>query len=133
VFVKLQNKLPKSEPRRDLFANTFDACQNVALVLKANEQGKGGRPDATFAAAGIRKHLLTRILEGNMTPEEKTVYTHGERVWKSIRDSVQYWEIIADNLSKAGWSWCCSSQIDSTGRVLFTADAQSRGRKAIYR
>jgi hypothetical protein len=74
VFVKLQNKLPKSDPRRDLFANTFDAYQNVALVLKANEQGKGGRPDATFAAAGIRKHLLTRILEGNMTPEEKTVY-----------------------------------------------------------
>jgi len=74
VFVKLQNKLPKSEPRRDLFANTFDACQNGALVLKANEQGKGERPDATFVAAGLRKHLLTRILEGNMTPEEKTVY-----------------------------------------------------------
>jgi hypothetical protein len=27
------------------------------------------------------------------------------------------------NLSEAGWSWGCSSQIDSTGRVLFTADA----------
>ena len=73
-FVKLQNKLPKSDPRRDLFTNTFDAYQNVALVLKANEQGKGERPDATFVAAGLRKHLLTRILEGNMTPEEKTVY-----------------------------------------------------------
>jgi hypothetical protein len=32
------------------------------------------------------------------------------------------WEIIADNLSKAGWSWGCSSEIDSHGRVLFTAD-----------
>jgi hypothetical protein len=37
----------------------------------------------------------------------------------------RYWEIIADNLSKAGFSWGCSSQIDSTGRVLFTADAYS--------
>jgi len=36
---------------------------------------------------------------------------------------VKYWEIIADNLSKAGWSWGCSSEIDWTGRVLFTADA----------
>jgi hypothetical protein len=46
------------------------------------------------------------------------------------RARVKYWEIIADNLSKAGWSWGCSSQIDSTGRVLFTADAYfSDGRR----
>jgi len=36
---------------------------------------------------------------------------------------MKYWEIIADQLSAAGWSWGCSSQIDSAGRVLFTADA----------
>ena len=33
---------------------------------------------------------------------------------------------IAHNLSKAGFSWGCSSDIDSTGRVLFTADAYAR-------
>jgi hypothetical protein len=26
---------------------------------------------------------------------------------------VKYWEIIADNLSKAGWCWGCVSAIDS--------------------
>jgi len=26
---------------------------------------------------------------------------------------VKYWEIIADNLSKAGWSWGCVSAVDS--------------------
>ena len=31
--------------------------------------------------------------------------------------SVKYWEIIADNLSKAGWSWGCVSAIDSNARV----------------
>jgi len=36
---------------------------------------------------------------------------------------MKYWEIITDNLTKAGWSWGCSSHIDSAGRVLFTADA----------
>jgi len=36
---------------------------------------------------------------------------------------MKYWEIIADKLSTSGWTWGCSSQIDSTGRVLFTADA----------
>jgi len=43
-----------------------------------------------------------------------------------------HWEIIAENLSKAGFSWGCSSQIDSTGRLIFTADAYARdGRRFI--
>jgi hypothetical protein len=29
---------------------------------------------------------------------------------------MKYWEIIADNLSKAAWSWGCVSAIDSNGR-----------------
>jgi hypothetical protein len=36
---------------------------------------------------------------------------------------VKYWEIIADNLSKAGWSWGCVSAVDSCGRIIFGADA----------
>jgi hypothetical protein len=34
-----------------------------------------------------------------------------------------HWVVIAENLSKAGFSWGCSSEIDSSGRVIFTADA----------
>ncbi len=36
---------------------------------------------------------------------------------------VKYLEIIADNLSKAGWSWGCVSAIDSNGRTIWIADA----------
>jgi hypothetical protein len=36
---------------------------------------------------------------------------------------VKYWEIIADNLSKAGWSWGCVSAVDSRGRTIFVVDA----------
>jgi hypothetical protein len=36
---------------------------------------------------------------------------------------VKYWEIIADNLSKAGWSWGCVSAIDSQRRTIWIADA----------
>jgi hypothetical protein len=36
---------------------------------------------------------------------------------------VKYWEIIADNLSKAGWSWGCVSAIDSNGQIIYVADA----------
>jgi hypothetical protein len=39
------------------------------------------------------------------------------------RRRVKYWEIIADNLSKAGWSWGCISVVDSRGRTIFVADA----------
>jgi hypothetical protein len=74
VFIKLSHKLPKGDPRRDLTANTFEAYQQLALAMLANEQGKGERPDATLAAAGIRKGLATKLLEGNMTPDEKKVY-----------------------------------------------------------
>jgi hypothetical protein len=36
---------------------------------------------------------------------------------------VKYWEIITDNLSRAGFSWGCVSAIDSNGRTIWIADA----------
>src|SRR5262245_44316072 len=36
---------------------------------------------------------------------------------------MKYWEIIADNLRKAGWSWGCVSALDSEGRTIWIADA----------
>jgi hypothetical protein len=36
---------------------------------------------------------------------------------------VKYWEVIADNLSKAGWSWGCVSAVDSEGRPIWIVDA----------
>jgi hypothetical protein len=36
---------------------------------------------------------------------------------------VKYWEIIADNLSKAGWSCGCLTAVDRDGRTIFVADA----------
>jgi hypothetical protein len=35
----------------------------------------------------------------------------------------EYGEIIADDLSKAGWSWGCVSAIDSSRRTIWIADA----------
>ena len=36
---------------------------------------------------------------------------------------MKYWEIIADRLSKAGWSLGWVSAIDSQGRTIWIADA----------
>jgi hypothetical protein len=39
------------------------------------------------------------------------------------RINVKFWEVIADNLSKAGWSWGCVATVDSNGETIFVADA----------
>jgi hypothetical protein len=41
--------------------------------------------------------------------------------------------IIADNLSKAGWSWGCVATVDATGRTTFVADAHRDGQRFIVR
>jgi hypothetical protein len=47
---------------------------------------------------------------------------------------VKYWELIADNLSKAGWSWGCVSAIDSNGRTIWIADAhRDNGKRFVVR
>jgi hypothetical protein len=47
---------------------------------------------------------------------------------------VKYWEIIADNLSKAGWSWGCVSAVDAHGRTIWIADAhRGNGKRFVVR
>jgi hypothetical protein len=41
--------------------------------------------------------------------------------------NVNNWEIIADNLSKAGWSWGCVAAVDSLGRTIEISDAHRGG------
>jgi hypothetical protein len=44
------------------------------------------------------------------------------------------WEIIADNLSRGGWSWGCVSTINSNGRTIWIVDAhRDDGRRFVVR
>jgi hypothetical protein len=44
------------------------------------------------------------------------------------------WEIIADNLSKAGWSWGCGATVDSNGRTIWIVDAhRDDGKRFVVR
>jgi hypothetical protein len=44
------------------------------------------------------------------------------------------WEVIADNLSKSGWSWGCVSAIDSNGRIIWIVDAhRGDGKRFVVR
>jgi hypothetical protein len=52
------------------------------------------------------------------------------RKWRN--EVPKSWEIIADNLSKAEWSWGCVSAIDVHGRTIWIVDAhRDDGRRFI--
>jgi hypothetical protein len=50
-------------------------------------------------------------------------------VHPSLEVQMKDWEIVADNLSKAGWSWGCVSAVDCEGRTIWIIDAHRDGGK----
>jgi hypothetical protein len=46
---------------------------------------------------------------------------------------MKYWEIIADNLHKAGWSHGYVSALDRKGRTIWVVDAHGYGNRFIVR
>jgi hypothetical protein len=57
--------------------------------------------------------------------EGKTVRINGAR---------EVLEIIADNLSKAGWSWGSVATMDRQGRTIFVAEAhRDNGKRFVVR
>jgi hypothetical protein len=45
--------------------------------------------------------------------------------------SMKYWEIIADNLKKSGWSLGWVSALDLEGRTVWIVDAHGYGKRFI--
>ena len=49
-------------------------------------------------------------------------------------EAIEYWEIIADKLSKAGWSWGWVSAVDFEGRTFWIVDAhRDNGKRFVIR
>jgi len=46
---------------------------------------------------------------------------------------MKYWEIIDDNLKKAGWSLGWVSALDLEGRIIWIVDAHGYGKRFIVR
>jgi len=53
------------------------------------------------------------------TLHRKWSRTIGDRILQRVK----HWEIIADNLSNAGWSWGCVSALEREGRTIWITDA----------
>jgi hypothetical protein len=77
--------------------------------------------DASPEACRLTKHLIL-LYRCRLEGKRDTI------------DQVRYWEIIADNLSKAGWSWGCVSAVDCNGRTIWIADAhRDDGKRFVVR
>jgi hypothetical protein len=46
---------------------------------------------------------------------------------------MKYWEVIADQLSEAGWTWGYCSHTTDAGEVAFCVDASRDGKRYIVR
>jgi hypothetical protein len=47
---------------------------------------------------------------------------------------MKYWELLADKLSKAGWTWGCVTTVDAHGRTIWIADAhRGDGKRLVAR
>jgi len=46
---------------------------------------------------------------------------------------VKYWEVIANNLKRRGWSLGYVSAIDSNGRTIWIVDAHRNGKRFVVR
>src|SRR5437764_10027033 len=70
----------------------------------------------------VRYSIATRKLYGRGSLEQG-FRSQCSAKRSHARRKMKYWEIIADNLSKAGWSMGYVSAIDSNGRTIWIADA----------
>jgi len=54
--------------------------------------------------------------------------------FENARRVKYYWEVIADNLKKAGWSWGWVSAVDLRGRTIWIVDAhRGDGKRFVVR
>jgi hypothetical protein len=57
--------------------------------MVAKERGRAGHPDESIQAAGVRKKILTDLLQGHMTPAEKDMcYTWLKATGRWLKRSV---------------------------------------------
>jgi hypothetical protein len=77
-----QDLLPEKDTRRILLTNTMKAYQDVGVLLLANETGQAKEsPDALMAAAGMRKVLLRKVVDGKLNAQEKELIDTLRKEW----------------------------------------------------
>ena len=92
----------------------------------------GTRP-RTGSRERLKNFWPAKVVRNRSDAPEMPAHGRGDlgsrRKWPNPKHSlaaVPTARSIADNLSKAGWSWGCVSAVDSEGRTIFVADEKDR-------
>jgi hypothetical protein len=118
-------RLKLSEPDATLLQEQLALHDLIAQQMKAQEKRIAGE----FASEAMHPRLMSvpgvgatlAALSGNLRLHDKR------------EKRVKYWEIIADNLSKAGFSLGWVSVLDVQGRTIWIVDAHGYGKRFIVR
>jgi hypothetical protein len=51
---------------------------------------------------------------------------------KDAESAVKYWEIIADNLSKTGWSWGCVAAVTREGEIIWGLPTRIAAMESVF-
>jgi hypothetical protein len=78
----------------------------------------------------LQQPIRRRVRKNRLLPDKKDagrgLINFVIAVWRAKGTqsaAVKHWEIIADNLKRAGWSLGCLSAVDREGRTIWVVDA----------
>ncbi len=71
----------------------------------------------------IRSMRAKTAITANTARKKEGCVAFANHDFENARRVKYYWEIIADNRSKSGWSLGCVSATDSNGRTIWIVDA----------
>ena len=117
-----------------VIADPADAAPAVATSIAAEtDPARPGDPTLrgaltvrTLSIAAIQTTAVARDLDTTwqlFAGQVRAVVAMRPHVDLVVVPELLLAEIIADNLSKAGWTWGCVATFDSNGRTIFVADA----------
>ena len=110
---------------RMILPRSFVVTAANAIVTNngASIVGAGGGRRTIFFGTSTAATLIIYQQWRNCHRRTGRLHCQVESKKTECRPASSNWEIIADNLSKAGWSWGSVSAIDSNGRTIWIADA----------
>ena len=104
-----------------VFGEPFGNHSKFQVVIRMTALSPSDEASETNARINA---ITSKKVRESMCGAGRRGLSHSQRGAASDDDRVKYWEIIADNLSKAGWSWGCISAVDSQGRTTWIVDAR---------
>ena len=120
--------------RADTFSGSIDLLERGQRRRCLADHCDDRRLRRCYCRNCKEKQLQSRTSSESSPPFDITLSLRCGEQKRQNPGHVKDWEIIADNLSKAGWSWGCVSAIDREGRTIWIADAhRDDGRRFVVR